>query len=182
MTTKCILTTEIGQKICSKAPEVEYQTYWHRGGTGYIDGIKPTDKIFDHSSIVKFTDEYQRAALAIKYTTTCGENKQGPFAVAAFERGTQESEKVGSLVLGGHYAHARVTPSGLFDHKWFENLLNTSHEEFSYDQPCSIDLYTQETSGALIPEHPSAVESDWVSYGQLCWDLSYLKQYFDFDV
>ena len=139
------------KNTCNDIPDVTYKNSWHAGGTGYIDGVKPSDEVFQNTAIVKFVDEYNRSAISLKYTTSCpSQDNDQEYAVTAFERYTNDHEL---WVFGGHYANEAATKVGVVKINWLESLITNGQENFSrwigiengdYDKPiyeeCSITL------------------------------------------
>jgi hypothetical protein len=124
----CLFKSEKGLDLCNKILTVEYKPEWHRGGTGYIDGVRPTDSVFSENSIVKFVDTYDRSAISFKYQVNCpdAEVNYKEYAVTAFQRYTNHKDL---WVFGGHFAAPDLTTQpGTFNHTWLENLLITSTE------------------------------------------------------
>ncbi len=138
------------KNTCNDIPDVTYKKTWHAGGTGYIDGVKPSDDVFQNTAVVKFVDEYDRSAISLKYTTSCPSQDDHEYVVTAFERYTDDHEL---WVFGGHYANQAATKVGVVKINWLESLINNGQENFSrwigiengnYDKPiyeeCTITL------------------------------------------
>jgi hypothetical protein len=124
--------------IYNTIPAVSYKSEW-LGSTGYLDGVKVSDDIFQTAPVVKFTDAYDRPAIAIKYEVACPNGvSDGEYAVVAFQRYTNSD----TWVYGGHNAHNDITPSGELNHTWLENLISTGKESalshISFDASESI--------------------------------------------
>ena len=121
--------------ICNSIPTVEYKKSWHEGGTGYLDGVKPTDDIFDAVPLAKFTDFARRSAIAIKYEVECPEGYErlsGEYAMTAFQRYTDSDE----WAIGNHYGLQSVTEtaltSGRIRSPWLENFIAKGHSTFKH--------------------------------------------------
>ena len=124
----CLFKSEKGLDLCNKIPTVEYKPEWHRGGTGYLDGVKPNDLVFADTSIVKFVDTAQRSAISFKYQVDCPNTEESneEYAVTAFQRYTSSAKP---WVFGGHFAAPdSMTQAGSFNYTWLENLLITGSE------------------------------------------------------
>jgi hypothetical protein len=126
--------------ICENIPTVEYKPEWYRGGIGYLDGVRPTDEIFNAGPLAKFIDTANRSAIAIKYNIVCldgYEKHNDEYSVVAFQRYTNNYD---TWVFGGHFAHS-ITSAGLFDHSWLENLIVNKSEKFDpqwFDCPLGV--------------------------------------------
>ena len=144
--------------ICNNIPNVDYKDQWHRGGTGYIDGVRPKDDAFSNGPLVKFIDNFHRSAIAIKYTTSCPsstEENNYEYAVTAFQRYTDDS---GLWVFGGHFANQRATNIGKVDLQWLESLVVNGQETFnSYDYDSDSSQQCTITLGGM-QELPSSVD------------------------
>ncbi len=113
------LTTSL--VVCTKDNILPWQDEFHRGGTGYIDGIKPDDL---KQPIMCGVDPWGRYFLALKYTCRGqeegGEDKKKTIgAVALFQRYTGEN----LIVPGGHFqpvgCHGSLGPIDPLDSKTF---------------------------------------------------------------
>jgi hypothetical protein len=144
----CPLATK---SVCEQIKAVDWKDVWHAGGTGYIDGIKPSDEVFNEASVVKFVDPWQRSAIAFKYSVACPNKALEEYAVAAFERYTGDGD---FWVYGGHHAHSwyshgqfanEIQPNGyLVDKDWLEQFLmngkGVSHQQEHVDETDSVEL------------------------------------------
>ncbi len=156
---KCLFKTEEGVKLCDRIKTVEYKAGWHRGGTGYIDGVHSSDSVFADTGVVKFVDEYGRSAIAFSYNTVCNDGKEGQYAATAFQRSIGDNSY---WVYGGHYANSQVTRVGVIDNvSWLENLLSSGKEEFNTyrGESCqvSINHFDLEVSGQTIDAEGSGL-------------------------
>lgn len=125
----CPFTT---QDTCKTIPDVTYKTSWHAGGTGYIDGMKPSDDVFLTSPVVKFIDNASRSAISIKYTVICEHTTTNrEYAITVFQRYSGSDYP---WVGGGHHAERAVSGKlhgGISDSAmtWFESLLLNKQEK-----------------------------------------------------
>ena len=166
MMTKDFLCPFKDSGTCKDIPLVDYKKAWHEGGTGYIDGIQPSDDIFSSGPLAKFIDNVGRSAIAIKYNVSCPDDtkavalKSGEYSVAAFQRYSDSEQP---WVYGGHYMHAYAmhTSDNTVEFEWLESLIHNKYEEFNLNDyvaykddniECSITI---EDSSVAVEHQPS---------------------------
>lgn len=165
--TKSFLCPFKNKDICHNIPNVEYKKPWHAGGTGYIDGIRPSDDIFDTGPLAKFIDYADRSGIAIKYEVTCPEgheqlNKE--YAMAAFQRYT---DSYSLWTIGNHHGLESVAQealtSGRIRSTWLEEFISNEHatfKDYHYDEE-SDDYIAIECSIALSGVgHPTTIDTN----------------------
>ncbi len=156
--TKSFLCPFKDPAICKDIPLVDYKEAWHEGGTGYIDGIRPSDDIFTSGPLAKFIDNAGRSAIAIKYSVSCtidfkvADWRDGEYAVAAFQRYTDPKS---FWVYGGHYQHNGAVYIGAIKFESLERLIHDKHKKFHIAHEgdyveCSMVI---EDSSVVATEH-----------------------------
>ncbi|MCH9754040.1 MAG: hypothetical protein K0T99_03985 [Alphaproteobacteria bacterium] len=158
----CFLLEDLGRSLCDKIPTVTYNDSWL--GIDYIDRLNPNDKVFEEGPVVKFIDDMERSAIAIKYTTKCdsSDTNSGPFSFVAFQRYAGSA----AIAVGGHYsdnamfyAAAKLKTNG----DWFEKLLDTGTASYrtAFEGNCIIDLYDDKENDVLLGEMPTVPNEEF---------------------